>query len=348
MCECRHSYKILAYQSLLLSASLSAAKCSFLQSKLQTSYSNPHKKLPNTEQCCLLLCSHIQLTWPPHFPSNLPTPPVRNPPFNLLLYNFLFNTLTLSPNLSCIIYFQNTWASSFFPTLCIPLTRTTMWILTSLDSRQATKLRMPSLPYKRDVALQQPPSYPLILMDVSAGFQTANHQIFRSTLQELWISGSANALFTTYLTDRTYRKTWKESVSESWSLCRRHTTNSVFFEVRKTRLQHKTLHPLADISQWMPTSRYTAVVSQQYKYVRPNRCVLHGPLLNKQIHQTPPEAANVQLPAEARIRFKSLAGRAVKGSGPSYSPACPLCSMTAKQLAALSLPADPSCRSTKS
>ncbi len=47
-------------------------------------------------------------------------------------------------------------------------------------------------------------SFVVILLDISAAFDTVNHQILLSTLQELGVSGSALPLFTSYLKDRTY------------------------------------------------------------------------------------------------------------------------------------------------
>ncbi|XP_071063220.1 uncharacterized protein, partial [Pseudochaenichthys georgianus] len=45
----------------------------------------------------------------------------------------------------------------------------------------------------------------IILLDLSAAFDTVNHQILLRTLQELGVSGSALSLLTSYLKDRTYR-----------------------------------------------------------------------------------------------------------------------------------------------
>ena len=45
-----------------------------------------------------------------------------------------------------------------------------------------------------------------------------NHQILISSLQDLGVSGSALSLLSSYLNDRTYRVTWRGSVSESCPL----------------------------------------------------------------------------------------------------------------------------------
>ncbi|KAM9483834.1 uncharacterized protein ACWYII_004849 [Salvelinus alpinus] len=53
----------------------------------------------------------------------------------------------------------------------------------------------------------------LILLDLSAAFDTGNHQILLSTLSELGISGAAHAWIASYLTGRSYQVAWRESVS---------------------------------------------------------------------------------------------------------------------------------------
>ena len=54
----------------------------------------------------------------------------------------------------------------------------------------------------------------LILLDLSAAFDTVNHQILISSLQDLGVSGSALSLLSSYLNVRTYQVTWRGSVSE--------------------------------------------------------------------------------------------------------------------------------------
>ena len=53
----------------------------------------------------------------------------------------------------------------------------------------------------------------LILLDISAAFDTMNHQILLSTLSGLGVSGSAHSWITFYLAGHSYQVTWRGSVS---------------------------------------------------------------------------------------------------------------------------------------
>ncbi|KAM9399248.1 uncharacterized protein ACWYII_031534 [Salvelinus alpinus] len=61
--------------------------------------------------------------------------------------------------------------------------------------------------YTRSLRCQQ------LQTNLSAAFDTVNHQILLSTLSELGISGAAHAWIASYLTGRSYQVAWRESVS---------------------------------------------------------------------------------------------------------------------------------------
>ena len=58
----------------------------------------------------------------------------------------------------------------------------------------------------------------LILLDLSAAFDTVNHQLLTSSLAELGISGTALSWIASYLADRSYQVAWRGSVSATHPL----------------------------------------------------------------------------------------------------------------------------------
>ncbi len=94
-----------------------------------------------------------------------------------------------------------------------------------LDSNQAgfrsvhsTKTALLSVVEDIRLARTASKSSLLILLDLSAAFDTDNHQILLSTLLRKGISGTALQWFESYLSDRSFKVSWRCEVSKSQHL----------------------------------------------------------------------------------------------------------------------------------
>ncbi len=94
-----------------------------------------------------------------------------------------------------------------------------------LDSNQSgfrsghsTKTALLSFVEDRRLARTASKSSLLILLDLSAAFDTVNHQILLSTLLRKGISGTALQWFDSYLSDRSFKVSWRGEVSKSQHL----------------------------------------------------------------------------------------------------------------------------------
>ncbi|KAJ8399450.1 hypothetical protein AAFF_G00411620 [Aldrovandia affinis] len=94
-------------------------------------------------------------------------------------------------------------------------------------------------------AKSQSLSSALLLLDLSAAFNTVDHQILLSSLVEMGISGSALTWFESYLADRSYQVAWRGSLSSPHTLSTGVPQGSVLGPVLfslYTKSRHGSLH----------------------------------------------------------------------------------------------------------
>ncbi len=97
--------------------------------------------------------------------------------------------------------------------------KTTNWTLNSQVSGVAIQLRLRySVTEALRIAKADSKSSVLILLDLSAAFDTVNHQILLSTLSSLDITGIPLRWFESYLTGRSFRVAWGGEVSKAHQL----------------------------------------------------------------------------------------------------------------------------------
>ncbi|KAK3529935.1 hypothetical protein QTP86_009327 [Hemibagrus guttatus] len=162
----------------------------------------------------------------------------------------------------------------------------------------------------------------VILLDLSAAFDTVNHKTLLSTLRSLGICGTAWEWFASYLDGRSYQVTWKGLTSAPRRLSTDTTTSA------------RISACLADISSWMTAHQLKLNPSKTelliipglpLNAIRPLQMIQNAAArlvfnLPKFSHTTPLLRSLHWLPVAARIRFKTLmlAYKAKNGPAPSY------------------------------
>src|SRR4029434_11105516 len=93
--------------------------------------------------------------------------------------------------------------------------RTISSIQTSLDSKALTPPKQPccSVTVALKTARAAAQSSALVLLDLSAAFDTVNHRILLSILSSMGISDNAHSWFESYLTGRSFNVSWQGQLS---------------------------------------------------------------------------------------------------------------------------------------
>jgi len=116
---------------------------------------------------------------------------------------------------------EDAWTNELFSTSYPHFCQSIIyWMLTNQDSDVEIELRLLSVTEDLRIAKADSKSSGLILPDLSAAFDTVNHQILLSTLSSLGITGIPIRWFESYLNGRSFKVAWgwRYPQNINWSL----------------------------------------------------------------------------------------------------------------------------------